>query len=53
MPNLKLQITNKSQIAIFNDRNTRHSRIASLRKPGAAGDDAARHDYRAIICLEF
>ncbi|MGD2014671.1 MAG: hypothetical protein PVG84_13025 [Desulfobacterales bacterium] len=51
--NLKHQITNKSQITIFNDRNTHHSRIVSLRKPGLAGDDAIGQDCKGIIGFEF
>jgi len=41
IPNLKYQITNKSQISIFNDQNIHHKRIASLRKPVSAGDATA------------
>jgi hypothetical protein len=53
IPNLKRQITKKFQIPIFNDQNIHHSSIASLRKPGSAGDDTVGHGRKRINCLEF
>ena len=35
----------------FYYQNIHHSCIASLRKPGSAGDDAVGRDYRQINCL--
>jgi hypothetical protein len=40
IPNLKHQITNKSQITIFNDQNILPSWLSSIRRPWPAGDDA-------------
>ena len=40
IPNPKHQITNKSQITIFNDQNIDHSCSTSPRKPWFAGDGA-------------
>jgi hypothetical protein len=48
IPNLKYQITNKSQISIFNDQNIHHSCIASLRKLWCNGDDAVE-----LYCIQF
>jgi hypothetical protein len=55
IPNPKHQITNKSQITIFNDRNTHHSCFASLRKHWSAGDDAlgTRLDLFFVWYLEI
>jgi hypothetical protein len=53
IPNLKHQISNKSQISIFNDQNIHHSFIVALCKPWVARDDAIKHIYGRIIGLEF
>jgi hypothetical protein len=51
--NLKHQITNKSQISIFNDQNFHQSFIASLCNKGFAGNFAVGHIRRKIIRLKF
>jgi hypothetical protein len=40
IPNLKHQITNKSQITIFNDQNIHCSWVLSYRKPNSPNDNA-------------
>jgi uncharacterized protein (DUF58 family) len=53
IPNLKQQITNKSQISKINDQNNHHRRIATLYKPWAAKDDAIGQGRILSVCLEF
>ena len=52
IPNFKHQITNKSQISIFNDQRIHHNRITSFGKPGYAGDDTVGYDCGQTISLE-
>jgi hypothetical protein len=53
IPNLKHQITNKSQITIFNDRNIHHRSTASLRKPKSAGDETVGHNLDGSFVSNF
>jgi predicted AAA+ superfamily ATPase len=53
IPNLKHQITNKSQISIFNDQNFHQSDVAVFRQLKSAVDAAVEHCNRRIIVLNF
>jgi hypothetical protein len=53
VPNYKHQITNKSQITIFNDQIIPPGFIASLLKPESVSIDAGWHNRSRAICLVF
>ena len=53
IPNLKHQITNKSQNSIFNDQNIHPNWLASICNPWSAGDDAMGRPEDGLLVLNF
>jgi hypothetical protein len=53
IPNLKHQITNKSQISIINDQNNLPNWLSSTCKPGSAGDDVRGRSESGLLVLNF
>jgi len=49
----KHQITNKSQITIFNDQNSHRGCILETRKLVSTGNYDIWYECRRITCLEF